>query len=82
MSMKTISAADANRHFSRLLREVASGETIIVTSRGKSVATMGPLAEGQTERHAARQALLQRLTAQSATGKRRWTREELYEDLA
>jgi prevent-host-death family protein len=80
--MKTVSAADANRHFSRLLREVAGGQTFVVVSRGKSVATIGPPEQDQTERSAARQALLRRLTAQSASGERGWTREDLYEDLA
>jgi antitoxin (DNA-binding transcriptional repressor) of toxin-antitoxin stability system len=33
--MKTISAADANRHFSRVLREVSQGEHVTVVSRGR-----------------------------------------------
>ena len=40
--MKTISAGDANRHFSNLLRDVATGEVITVLSRGKPVATISP----------------------------------------
>jgi len=40
--MKTISAGDANRHFSNLLREVATGEVITVFLRGKPVATIAP----------------------------------------
>ena len=38
--MKTISAREANRHFSILLREVSSGEVIKILSRGKPVATI------------------------------------------
>ncbi|MGH8509804.1 MAG: type II toxin-antitoxin system Phd/YefM family antitoxin [Gammaproteobacteria bacterium] len=80
--MKIISARDANRHFSSVLREVATGETVIVTSRGKPVAAIAALPRDEPLRHAARQALLQRLRAQPATGQRAWTRAELYEDLA
>ena len=32
--MKSISAAEANRRFSALLRDVAAGQTITVLSRG------------------------------------------------
>jgi prevent-host-death family protein len=78
--MKTISAADANRHFSALLRDVARGARITVTSRGKPVATIAAVdaTEGR-ERAAARRALLSRLHATPATGVRSWTRDELYE---
>ena len=41
--MTTISAAEANRHFSQVLRQVARGETLIVTSRGKPMATIAPI---------------------------------------
>jgi len=80
--MKTISAGEANRHFSSMLREVVNGETVIVTSRGKPVATIGPVRQGEPLRRAARQTLLERLQSQPATGKRNWTRDELYEDSA
>jgi prevent-host-death family protein len=59
--MKTISAGEANRHFSSMLREVINGETVIVTSRGKPVATIGPVRQGEPLRRAARQTLLERL---------------------
>ena len=40
--MKTVNAAEANRQFSTLLRAVAQGQTVLVTSRGKPVATLSP----------------------------------------
>ena len=78
--MKSISAAEANRHFSSLLREVSSGAQITVTSRGKPVATISAAerVEG-SERVAAKRALLSRLRATSAVGARNWSRDELYE---
>ncbi|HKK00668.1 MAG TPA: type II toxin-antitoxin system prevent-host-death family antitoxin [Desulfuromonadales bacterium] len=77
--MKTISAADANRHFSRLLREVSQGEDYTVVSRGRPVATIRPAKPADAERRSAKAALLARLRAQAATGSRTWGREELYE---
>ena len=78
--MKTISAADANRHFSALLRDVSRGARITVTSRGKPVATISAATPaGDRERAAARRALLSRLRAAPVTGARNWSRDELYE---
>lgn len=77
--MKTISASDANRHFSSLLRDVANGEVITVLSRGKPVATIAPARSGNGEREAAKLNLLARLRQQITSGSRNWTRNELYE---
>lgn len=78
--MKSISAAEANRQFSALLREVSRGRSVTVTSRGKPVADIVPA--GQADRRlraAAKRTLLTRLRAVSASGPRAWTRDELYE---
>jgi prevent-host-death family protein len=40
--MKTVTAAEANRRFSKILREVRAGETVLVTSHGEPVATIAP----------------------------------------
>lgn len=77
--MTTISAAEANRHFSPVLRQVARGDTLIVTSRGRPMATIAPIAP-QAERILAKRQLLARLTSQPPAGERAWTRAELYED--
>lgn len=77
--MKTVTAADANRHFSNLLREVSHGETVTVVSRGKPVATISPVATADPQRRAARKTLLARLRKTAPTGRRTWTRDELYE---
>jgi prevent-host-death family protein len=74
-----ISAAEANRHFSQVLRQVARGETLIVTSRGKPMATIAPITR-QAGRIVAKRQLLARLTNQPPAGDRSWTRAELYED--
>ena len=77
--MKSISAADANRHFSALLREVSRGAQITVTLRGKPVATITALDQVERrERVAAKRALLSRLRAAPSVGARSWSRDELY----
>ena len=78
--MKSISAAEANRSFSRLLREVEQGETFVVTSRGRPVATIAPPARAADERHAAKERLLARLQSQPILNLPRWKRDSLYDD--
>ena len=78
--MKSISASDANRHFSAILREVSKGAKITVTSRGKPVAVIAPADPNATRaRAAAKRALLSRLRAMPVVGHRAWTRDELYD---
>lgn len=78
--MKTISASDANRHFSSLLRDVAAGESITVLSRGKPVAMISPFEQRQDARELARHCLLTRLEKCQPIGKRDWSRGDLYEN--
>lgn len=78
-AMRNVNAADANRQFSALLREVARGGRITVLSRGKAVAAIVPVTDMQRERREAKEALMKRLRSQAPAGKRVWTREELYE---
>lgn len=79
--MKTVTAAEANRQFSAVLREVAQGERVMVTSRGKPVATIEPLRPRGAEARAgaAKRRLLERLATVKAIGARDWTRSELYD---
>jgi prevent-host-death family protein len=79
---EVVSAADANRRFSELLRAVRGGRTVLVTSHGKSVARIVPVTEHDRTSEGARAALLDRLRAEPVTNIGRWTRDELYEDEA
>jgi prevent-host-death family protein len=76
--MQSISSADANRHFSALLREVAAGEEIVVVSRGKPVARIVGVNSANESRVAAKSSLLKRLKTQKPTGARNWSRDDLY----
>ena len=76
---ETVSAADANRTFSRLLRSVREGRRYLVTSHGTPIARIIPATQ-EAGTAAARTALLERLSREPVIDVGRWTREELYED--
>jgi len=75
-----ISAADANREFSKLLRRVREGQVVTITSHGRPVAKLVPVGAEDRVREAARRALFKRLRKQKGEHiPRTWTREDLYE---
>ncbi len=78
--MKIITAADANREFSSLLREVQKGEEITILSRGTPIARMISVNSAMLPKNEMKKNLLSRLKAQAVTGFRNWTRDELYGD--
>ena len=77
---KAVSAADANRRFSELLRTVKKGGSVVVTSHGKPVAKIMPVVEDELAAEGARAALLTRLRRGRAVNAGCWTRDELYDD--
>jgi prevent-host-death family protein len=77
---KAVSAADANRRFSELLRTVKKGRSVVVTSHGKPVAKITPVAEDDRAAEGARSALFARLRGEPVVKAGRWTRDELYDD--
>ncbi len=78
--MKTITAANANREFSNLLREVRKVEEITILSRGTPVAKIISVKSVVLQKNAMKSLLLSRLKTQSVNGSRNWTRDELYKD--
>lgn len=82
--MKTISAADADRHFSKLLRDVKAGHTVVVTSRGEPVARIEPARPEDSEIQARERAWID-LKAHYATLtpmniEITWARDDVYDD--
>ncbi len=75
---RTISAADANRRFSEVLRDVRNGVTVVVTAHGKAVARIVAIDDRMAAADEARQTLLARLAAQRALNRATWTRESVY----
>ena len=77
---ETVSAAEANRQFSKLLRGVRDGTSYVVTSQGRPVAKLVPVDEEAIAREQARERLFARLRSQPVRNIGRWTRDELYDD--
>jgi prevent-host-death family protein len=77
---KAVSATDANRRFSELLRTVKTGRSVVVTSHGKPVARIVPVVEDERATEGARSALFARLRREQVAKAGRWTRDELYDD--
>jgi prevent-host-death family protein len=79
MAANAIAAAEANRRFSEVLREVREGATYTVTVHGRPVARIVPVQAGARLTTRARVALLKRLRSARAVDAGRWMRDELYE---
>jgi prevent-host-death family protein len=80
IALKTVSATECRRHFSKILRDVRAGETVIVTLRGKPVAEIRSPNPVIADRGAAKQALFARLCSQPVLNLPRIRRDELYDD--
>ena len=78
--MKTVSAREANQSFSKLLAEVAAGDEVVITRRGRPVAKLSPYAEETSpERAAAVERLMARLRRGVPLGGVRVNRDEIYD---
>jgi prevent-host-death family protein len=76
---KTVTAAEANRDFSKLLRSVKEGDTVVVTSHGTPIAKIVPIADTLAAREEAKRRLIQRLRNQPALNLPKVTRDEMNE---
>lgn len=76
-----ISAADANRNFSMVLKHVRGGRSYTVTSHGRPVARIVPVQAGDRVTDAARSTLFTRLRKSRIQTIGSWSRDELYEKL-
>jgi prevent-host-death family protein len=76
---ETVSAAEANRQFSRILRAVEAGETFTVTSHGRPVARIAPIEAADPAKLAALDRLMDRLKSQPGADIGAWSRDDLYE---
>jgi len=77
---RAVSAADANRRFSELLRTVREGHSYVVTSHGRPIAKIIPVSENECVSAKSRAALLKRLRSEKITNIGRWRRDDLYEE--
>ena len=74
---RAVSASEANQHFSEILREVAQGGSVTVTSRGRPVARIVPVDLKDQQQKIKR--LLKRLEKMPIRYAGPWKREDLYE---
>lgn len=75
---KIITASEANREFSRVLREVGSGVSYTITVHGKPVADLTPRVDRE-KMEKAKQKLLRHLRAQKPMNSGPWSRDEAYD---
>lgn len=80
MSIKVITATNANRSFPELLRTVEEGQTVEITSHGHTVGYFVPAADFRRDREVARDRLLAYFQERPGRKIQPWTRDELYED--
>lgn len=80
---RSVSAREANQHFSHILRDVEAGAEILVTRRGQPVARIVPApSSGErrvTPEQAAHARSMERLRKGWALGGGRFSRDELYD---
>jgi prevent-host-death family protein len=80
-----VSAAEANRSFSKLLRAAKEGARVTITSHGQPVAELGPVSQASQEaaelerRKAALDWLEEHWRTLTPTVVGPWRREDLYE---
>jgi prevent-host-death family protein len=81
--MKHVSAAEANRNFSKLLGSVDKGEEFLITSRGRPVARLLPAGndDAREAKELARKRLFAYLRSQPVRNLPRVTRDEIYDYL-
>jgi prevent-host-death family protein len=78
--MRAVSAREANQAFSRILREAESGDTVVITRRGKPVAVVAPYAAHLSpEREQAIERIVALMRKGIPLGGRRFTRDEMHE---
>jgi prevent-host-death family protein len=77
----TVSAREANQHFSDILGRAAQGESVVITRRGKPVAQLVKYGSGAAidDTHAAWDRLTAALDTGFSLGGASFERDELYE---
>lgn len=77
--MERVTATEANRHFSEILKRVSEGEEIQIESRGKLIAELTPARKANKSQLSARQRLFERLSKSETVVVGDWAREDLYD---
>ena len=79
--MRMVTATEANRDFSKLLEQVANGDTVNITKHGEIVATLIPAEKTLSLLEDGKRKHLEELMSRTPIpGLTRGTRDELYEE--
>ena len=81
--MASVGAREANRSFSKILREAESGKTVTITRNGRPVARLSPVGKqwkSEAEREKAIARMMKAMKKGLHFGGRRFTRDEMHED--
>lgn len=79
-----VTAAEANRSFSKLLRAARNGQRVTITSHGEPVAVLGPIvddAEKKARADAAWARMQERWAKTEPVTIGPWTRENIYDEI-
>ena len=77
--MRSVTAREANQVFSRILKAAESGETVVITRRGKPVAIIAPYRTRGREREQAIERIVTMMRRGLPIGGRRFSRDEMHE---
>ena len=80
--MRTVPLMTANQEFSRLIREVERGESVVITRRGRPIARLVPHSADKTadpDWAEAYRAMMARMEEGASLGGLKVVREELYD---
>lgn len=80
--MRMITATEANRDFSKLLEQVANGDSFNITKHGEIVATLVPALKSIKSMEESKRKHIEELMSRRPFARvtERGTRDELYED--
>ena len=78
--VEIISASEANRQFSTLLRGIGQGTVYHITRHGNTIARLVPADDSNTSAEAVRKQLLAELREGPGYDIVPWTRDELYDE--
>lgn len=78
--VETISASEANRQFSALLRGIGHGRVYHITRHGHTIARLVPADDSNSSAKAVREQLLAELRQGPGYDIVPWTRDELYDE--
>jgi antitoxin (DNA-binding transcriptional repressor) of toxin-antitoxin stability system len=76
-TMITMTETQANSDFTKIMKEIVSGNTVTILSKGRPIANITPIPQ-KPDKKLALKKLYDHMSTIESTGIKKWTREELY----